>query len=197
MRRIPYRSCSAYLFLVCLVSLHVRAATPPAPVPVVIGNPVVELTGPWRFHPGDDQAWAGTDYDDSGCSSMDLTPPADSFDPTTGSTGFLLGWTAKRYPKLTGYAWYRLRVDVRSGSGDAVPPLGGTADDDHRRRSRGPFEDRGIVRLRARCGHCCRAGCRSSAAFQSFARARITGHAAFEQNPSHSTRFSPVQGGFS
>jgi hypothetical protein len=117
------RCFCAPLFLVLFISLHARAAEPSAPMRVAIGNPVVGLTGPWRFHPGDNMTWAQPDYDDSEWSSMDLTPPEGSIDPTTGSSGFLLGWTAKGYPKLTGYAWYRLRVDVKSSSGDAVPPL--------------------------------------------------------------------------
>lgn len=54
---------------------------------------------------------------------MDLTPPAGSLDPATGVSGFITGWTAKGFPNLKGYAWYRLRVDVKSGSGGAVPPL--------------------------------------------------------------------------
>jgi len=89
----------------------------PAPKPelqqVSIGDAVGPLTGPWRFHPGDDPAWAGTDFDDSTWPTLDLTPPEGSFDPTIGSSGYVPGWTATGYPRLTGYSWYRLRVKVR------------------------------------------------------------------------------------
>ena len=81
-------------------------------------------TGPWKFHPGDDMAWANPSFDDSSWDTQDLTPPAGSYDPTTGSSGFVPGWTAQRYPKLTGFAWYRLRVQLQTaGTGSHVPQL--------------------------------------------------------------------------
>jgi len=94
-----------------------------APFRASIGNAVVELTGPWRFHPGDNMAWAQPDFDDSSWSKMDLTPPPGSYDPVSGIGGFVPGWTTKGFPKLTGYAWYRMRVNVVSNSGSEVPPL--------------------------------------------------------------------------
>ena len=33
------------------------------------------------------------------------------------------GWTAKGCPRLAGYAWYRVQVEVSIGNGGAVPPL--------------------------------------------------------------------------
>ncbi len=90
---------------------------------MTIGNPIAALTVPWCFHPGDNMAWAQPGYDDSAWPTMDLTPSAGSIDPTIGSNGFVPGWTAKGYPRLTGYAWYRIQVEVSSGDGDAVPPL--------------------------------------------------------------------------
>ena len=86
-----------------------------------LGNSVAVLTGPWKFHPGDDPAWASPGFDDAQWGMMDLTPPAGSYDPVTGASGFTSGWTRKGYPKLIGFAWYRLRVDVES---DAQGPGG-------------------------------------------------------------------------
>jgi hypothetical protein len=95
-------------------------------LPAHIGSSVVVLTGPWKFHPGDDRAWAAKDFDDSAWGTQDLTPPERSFDPITGSSGYVPGWTAQKHPKLSGYAWYRMRIDVsnetwsenmRAGSG--------------------------------------------------------------------------------
>jgi hypothetical protein len=71
-------------------------------VPVKLGESSTELTGPWKFHTGDDMAWAQPDFDDSGWKSIDLTKP--------------VGWTKQGYPGYSGFAWYRLRVDVQGAS---------------------------------------------------------------------------------
>ncbi len=72
-------------------------------VPVNLGDSTVELAGPWKFHVGDNPAWAQPDFDDSGWEDMDLTP---------GSSGFARGWTARGHAGYSGYAWYRLQVNV-------------------------------------------------------------------------------------
>ncbi len=87
-----------------------------------IGDAVLVLTGPWKFHPGDDMAWASSSFDDSSWDSQDLTPPQGSYDPVTGSSGYVPGWTAQGYPKLTGYAWYRLRVQLQIVDSGAQAP---------------------------------------------------------------------------
>lgn len=86
-----------------------------------IGDAVVPLSGVWKFQPGDDLAWASPSFDDSHWGTQDLTPPANSFDPITGSSGFVPGWTAQGYPKLTGYGWYRMHLRLRSVSRDSTP----------------------------------------------------------------------------
>jgi hypothetical protein len=85
----------------------------PAQSTIVLGNATAELTGPWRFHTGDNPAWAQPDFDDSGWSTMDLTLPRGSYDPYVGSSGFVPGWTVRGYPGYSGFAWYRLRVNLR------------------------------------------------------------------------------------
>lgn len=72
---------------------------------VQLGNSVVALVGPWKFQPGDNPAWAQPGFDDSSWSKMDLTPTR---------KGLLPGWTALGYPKYSGFAWYRLTIDVHS-----------------------------------------------------------------------------------
>jgi len=114
----------------CVVSLVLPVCGPQlcaaeeAPFRAHIGNSVVVLTGPWKFHPGDEASWATPAFDDSSWSTMDLTPPSGSYDPITGSSGFVPGWTARGFPKLDRYAWYRIRVNVESdaagGSGTAL-----------------------------------------------------------------------------
>jgi hypothetical protein len=90
-----------------------------------IGESVVVLTGPWRFHPGDDPAWAQPSFNDASWDTMDFTPPNGSYDPTTGSSGFVPGWTAhSQYRELSGFAWYRLRIQLENETtGSAPAPL--------------------------------------------------------------------------
>ena len=99
------------------IFLSALGSAPPAPAQqqVLLGNSVVELTGPWKFHIGDNLAWASPSFDDSGWDTMDLTPPAGSYDPLIGSSGFVPGWTARGYHGYSGYAWYRLRTNVQNG----------------------------------------------------------------------------------
>lgn len=84
---------------------------------VVLGSSTVDLTGPWKFHKGDNMEWAQPDYNDAGWSSMDLTPPAGSYDPFLGTSGFVPGWTALGDAGYTRYAWYRLKVNVQYDPG--------------------------------------------------------------------------------
>ncbi len=60
------------------------------------------------------RAWADSKFDDSQWGTLDLSPPDRSYDPVTGASGFTPGWTARGYPKLTGFAWYRMGVDVEN-----------------------------------------------------------------------------------
>ncbi len=89
-------------------------------VPVItLGRSVVALERGWKFHPGDSPwvdgspLWAQPGYGDAGWAAMDLVPKAEKEDPFLGTSGYIPGWTARGYPSLTGYAWYRLRVRVK------------------------------------------------------------------------------------
>jgi len=85
---------------------------------ITLGNSVVALDGIWKFQPGDSPwvngapEWAQPGYDDSKWAAMDLTPKTRSIDLSTGTTGFVPGWTKRGFPDLDGFAWYRLRVKV-------------------------------------------------------------------------------------
>ena len=100
-----------------------------APSTVKLGESSIELNGPWRFRTGDDMAWAQTDFDDSKWGSMDLTPPPGSADETIGVSGDIPGWTATGYPNYSGYAWYRLRVNVEGASRRLAIKMPDKADD--------------------------------------------------------------------
>lgn len=91
------------------------------PVRVVLGNSATDLFGPWRFRTGDDPAWAQPGYDDSAWETVDLHAPDDPPNPELGTSGFAPGWTAKGHPSYSGYAWYRLRLNVKGAeSGLAI-----------------------------------------------------------------------------
>lgn len=99
-------------FAVLAILLSFFATPSRAQQQVMLGNSTAELTGPWKFHTGDNMAWAQPNFDDSAWGTMDLTPPPGSVDPNGGLGGFVPGWTARGYPGYSGYAWYRLRVNI-------------------------------------------------------------------------------------
>jgi hypothetical protein len=113
------------LFAFLPVSPSVPAQTPPASnlsapaaETITLGNSAATLPGPWKFAPGDSPwqngapLWAQPGFDDASWASMDLAPKVGSIDAEYGTPGFVPGWTARGYPNLYGYAWYRLRVHV-------------------------------------------------------------------------------------
>jgi hypothetical protein len=90
------------------------AVTSPAgPFSVNLGESSVALDGPWKFHTGDDMAWSEAGFDDSTWGAMDLTPPPSPGDANIGDSDDIPGWTASGYPGYSGYAWYRLKVNVQ------------------------------------------------------------------------------------
>lgn len=58
--------------------------------------PIANLTGPWRFHTGDDPRWSNPAFDDSSWSLLDAGKP----------------WSDQGYSGYTGAAWYRLSVTL-------------------------------------------------------------------------------------
>ncbi len=113
-----------------------RAQSTLATQQVTLGNATVPLTGPWKFHIGDNMAWAQPGFDDSAWGTMDLTPPPGSYDPILGSSGYLPGWTARGYKGYSGYAWYRLRINIQDGQSALALKM----PDDCRRRLSGVCE---------------------------------------------------------
>jgi hypothetical protein len=81
------------------------------------------LDGEWRFHAGDDPAWAGPETDDSGWDRIELASRPESHDGDVGIPGYLDGWRARGHPDLEGYGWYRRDVILpRQGSFALVAP---------------------------------------------------------------------------
>ena len=60
------------------------------------GTGSVPLDKGWRFHLGDDQAWADPALDDSGWETIRVDQP----------------WGQQSHPGYTGFAWYRQRIEV-------------------------------------------------------------------------------------
>ena len=59
------------------------------------GGPVT-ITSPWRFHTGDDQQWASPTYDDSQWPLLRMDK----------------SWNVQGYGGYSGYAWYRIRLQL-------------------------------------------------------------------------------------
>ncbi len=100
------------------------AATTGAAVPITLGQSLVRLYGPWRFHVGDDPRWADPGFDDSDWETVDLTPLPGATDGDVGLTGYVPGWSKKGHPGYLGYAWYRIRLAVRSSGAERPALLG-------------------------------------------------------------------------
>jgi Stage II sporulation protein E (SpoIIE) len=62
------------------------------------GKGFVDVGGNWRFHTGDDLAWAQSGFDDS------------SWEQLRGDTT----WGAQSHPAYVGFAWYRKQIDVET-----------------------------------------------------------------------------------
>jgi hypothetical protein len=117
-------------------SVHVQS--PDATETITLGQSILPLNGPYKFTIGDspiDPAthqplWSEPNFDDSHWENVDLTPPAGSFDPNSGESGFVPGWTAKGHPGYSGYAWYRIRVKVTAPPGEKLSLAGPSDVDD-------------------------------------------------------------------
>ncbi len=109
------------LLIVCTCPGLRAQETRPNAVPVALGQSVIALYGPWKFHIGDNPQWADPNFDDSAWDTMDLKPVPGSVVPYIGSSGFVPGWTARGYAGYSGYAWYRLRFNLQGAPPDQVP----------------------------------------------------------------------------
>jgi hypothetical protein len=107
-------------------------------VEIGFGQSVIALNGPWKFQIGDSPVdplthspqWADRNYDDSGWETVSLTPQPGGFDPFDGDPRYVPGWTAKSHPGYTGWAWYRMRVQVLRTPGERLALAGPVQVDD-------------------------------------------------------------------
>lgn len=110
------------------------AGHPAAPqvdsIPVLtFGQSMIPLTGPWRFHTGDDSTWSRASYDDASWETVSLVPAPGAHDSDVGLTGYVEGWTSRGHAGYSGFAWYRLRVAV-TGVEDSLAIAGPALVDD-------------------------------------------------------------------
>ena len=90
-------------------------------VHVKLGESSVALAGPWKFHVGDDPSWAMPDFNDSSWEDVDLTPD--------GTIGLAPGWTARGHAGYSGYAWYRLQLDIEGAKRSLAVKMPDSFDD--------------------------------------------------------------------
>src|SRR5260370_14798741 len=85
-----YHVWSVLLTVIALAVLpSVRSVAATVPVQVTLGQSLVNLNGPWKFHIGDDATWADPNFDDSTWAAIDLTSPPGARDHDVGLTGFV------------------------------------------------------------------------------------------------------------
>jgi Stage II sporulation protein E (SpoIIE) len=105
------------LLIVCACGGLRAQGTSPNAVPVTLGQSVVALNGPWKFHVGDNPRWSDPEFDDTAWETMDLRPTPQTAVPGISLAGFVTGWQARGHPGYAGFAWYRLRVRISGASG--------------------------------------------------------------------------------
>lgn len=90
-----------------------QATSAPAiqPAPVHLGLSAISLHGPWRFKTGDNAAWSAPDLNDASWETVDLAQPG-AGDDNAASSDLIPGWTALGHPDYSGFAWYRLHLQV-------------------------------------------------------------------------------------
>ena len=73
--------------------------------------------------------WAEPGFDDSKWETVDLTPKG-VLDPLGGFSDYVKGWTARGHAGYSGYAWYRVRVQVTAQPGEKLALAGPSYVDD-------------------------------------------------------------------
>ncbi|MGH9441374.1 MAG: glycoside hydrolase family 2 [Thermoanaerobaculia bacterium] len=101
--------------LVTLAFVIADLATGGRPDPPELRAQATLLNGSWRFHTGDNPHWADANTDDHDWETISLTATPGSHDSDVGLPDYVGGWMAHGHRGYTGYAWYRLALDVPSG----------------------------------------------------------------------------------
>lgn len=92
------------LIILLAAAVSCRAQPIPSSASISIdglGKGAVPLVGPWKFHIGDDRAWASPSTDDS------------AWERVRGDRS----WGKQGHARYTGYAWYRIHLFLRPAPG--------------------------------------------------------------------------------
>ena len=109
--------CRALFACVCLLLLPLSLTSAAAQESRRVANPgtgTLALPGPWRFHTGNNPAWADATFDDASWRRIDATD----------------SWSNQGAPTYTGFAWYRLTLDI-AGPGPQLSLLLAQVDDNY------------------------------------------------------------------
>jgi hypothetical protein len=115
--------------LLLLLISSASALEMPKAIPIVLGQSLVKLNRPWKFHTGDNPVWANPDFDDATWETVDLTALPGAHDGDVGLSGYVSGWAARGYRSYIGYAWYRLRIALSDSSNESLALTGPPAVD--------------------------------------------------------------------
>ena len=118
-------------------SLQAAPAQAESATNITLGQSLAPIYGPWKFHVGDSpldqvahtELWAEPGFDDSQWETIDLTPKPGARGPILADVDYVPGWTANGHPGYSGFAWYRIRVQVNADSAEKLA-LAGPADVD-------------------------------------------------------------------
>ncbi|HET6553568.1 MAG TPA: hypothetical protein VFG49_08525 [Dyella sp.] len=117
---------SLWLLMVLMSVSCLASDGPTETANITLGHSTVPLTGPWRFHIGDDDRWSSPDFDDSAWETVDFTPAPGAHDGDVGLPGYVTGWNQRGHAHYTGYAWYRMKVTVDGDLGSSLALAGPT-----------------------------------------------------------------------
>lgn len=114
---------TALLACTALDSAHAAALPQPAPAisdsarTTASADSAIPLNGPWKFHTGDNPQWAAVDFDDSAWQDYIIDPAhrVQSVAQAIESKP-LPGWQQHGHPGYTGYAWYRICLQIPPGT---------------------------------------------------------------------------------
>jgi hypothetical protein len=107
-------------WLLAIFALFVLNAASAAPVSLSLGQSVIALNGPWKFHTGDGARWADPVFDDSNWENLDLTPGPHAHDNDVGLKNYVPGWSQKGHRGYLGFAWYRVTLRVAAPASEAL-----------------------------------------------------------------------------
>ncbi|MGB7198055.1 MAG: hypothetical protein WBG23_07085, partial [Acidobacteriaceae bacterium] len=95
------------------LSANNTVASPSPVAQVTLGQAAVALNGPWKFHTGDNLAWADPNFDDATWQDYTIDAKQSALSVAQWlQLAALPGWQRHGHPGYSGYAWYRIRLET-------------------------------------------------------------------------------------